>query len=219
MPRRTPVPSSEDLVVATAETPPTLKRREVLGILHEMREHARTLAVTFWEIGLKARRIRDERGYVALGYATFDECIEVEVGLSMRQLAKLLSVIHWYGREDAVAIGFERAAALISYGRALAVDPGELVRENAAIAGVPVMEASVRHIKNAATEAHKLRRKRLHSPAAKAAAREEKALVAHVRDSLDAKKLGRGQIVVSHDAVVVRFRLKTVLRHLRKAGR
>lgn len=208
--------ATDTALVLSKDTHPTLARREVLGLLREIREDLGALARTFWEIGVKARRLRDEKGHAALGYASFDECVEAELGVSMRQLRKMLAVVHWFGREDATAIGFERAAALITYSRVVDVDPGTIVREDAPVDGVPVSQASVRHIKQAALTARKERRAHSRTAAAKAVAREEKALVAHVRQAIGQAALGRGHVTIVGKEVVVRFAVKALARHLRK---
>ena len=217
---RQATPEAAKATTVLVETATDMKRHDALELVHAIQSDLHQLGSLFWDVGASLRKLRADRGFRALGYETFDACIEAELGLGLRQAEKMMAVVHWFARADASVIGLERSVALIAYSRAVGgeAEPGRLIRDNAPIAGIPVRQAATRHIQQAAREA-RLERQRTkgRSPAEREAARREKAVIAHVREVLGGVKLGRAQkVVVSGSSVVVHLSLAAIERHRRR---
>lgn len=124
---------------------------------------------TFWEVGRVLVTIRDEALHRALGYDNLEVLAAERLGLSKTVAWKLLSVAETLPRDEAVKLGQEKAYALIAYARAAPdQDPTVLIQEDAAIAGKPLSEATVRDLE-AATAAARPKR-----PLTLAAARQKR---------------------------------------------
>ena len=181
-------------------------RRAAIALTDAIKLDLRSIGALFWEVGEKLRRVSDERVYTQLGYATFREYLDGELSVSARQAFKMVAIVRAYVRDDAEAIGFERGAALITYARAhgSAVDPGQLVRDDAAIGDKPISACSVRDLRAAAMEARRQRLlSRSRSQAARSEARRVKEVVQALRRFAGEHDLGRVKIVKRKGIVVL----------------
>lgn len=205
------------------ETSPDVRRRasrsEVIALTARIRTNLDETARTFWDIGCDLGRVKRERLYEVLQYATFRDYVAGELHVKVRQVQKMLAIAQTYVRDDAVAVGgIERGTALIGYCKLLPgrPDPGELLRGDAPVGDKPLSTCSVQDIVGAAQvlrDARALARSR--SGAARRESRAskdlEKALRAFVRES----SLGRVHIDVRSDEVVVRFARGALVQRLR----
>lgn len=190
-------------------------RSEAIQLTDAIKDDLRALTQTFWDVGDKLRRVREQALFRALAYDTFEAYVEAELGVQIRQALKMLRVVRVYARGDAAAIGLERSTALIRLcnARGGKLDPGELVRTNAEIApGVTILAATVDQIDEAARAAKKARAlKRGRAEGVRRQVREDKATIAHLRQLLVGAGLPRVRITLRGDEahiVVPRSRIQ-----------
>jgi hypothetical protein len=74
----------------------------------------RNISKGFYEIGGILGRIRDEKLYVVKGYGSFESFLERELDINKVSSLRMVRVAEVLKREDAMAAGFERAAAAVA---------------------------------------------------------------------------------------------------------
>jgi hypothetical protein len=162
----------------------------------------------FYDLGEALREILDKKLYAAIGHKSLEAFLEAEGLMSIRQASKLIAVVRGVPREQALALGQERAYALLAYTHATPEEdsPAALLAEAATVGGKPVAEASLRELQ-AATRAvrERTRVERPPSPAQRAEARADHALAKSVRASLRAAGFGRPVVTVLGGSVRVEF--------------
>ncbi len=191
-------------------------RSEVIKLTDRIRENLDQAARTFWDIGNDLGRIKREHLYRLLSYDTFHAYVAGELKVKLRQAQKMLALAQAFVRDDAVAVGgVERGTALMRYCKLLPgrPDPGELVRADALVGELPLSACSVDDIA-AATQAQRAQnaKARGRSPAERRAASTARAVAKAVRAFARDSELGRPDVVVRDDEVVVRFVRSTVER-------
>ncbi len=192
-------------------------RAEVIRLTDDIRRDFQQVAQTFWDIGVKLARVKRERFYAVLGYASFAEYAGAEFGVRLRQVQKMLAVAAVYARTDAVRVGIERGAELISYCNRLPTrpDPGELWREDALIGDKPLSACTVDDIARAKDELVRARAlKRAKTPTARRDAARAKAVATAVHAFVRTSDLGRPRVTVREDEVIVRFSRAALARRL-----
>jgi hypothetical protein len=182
-------------------------QREAERLTRSIVDRLRDVTGAFWEIGTLLERIQNQKLYAALGYDSFRAYVDGALSVAATQAYTMIRVVRSYTRSDAEALGLGRAAELISYAKALGdIDPGQLVREGAAIGDKPLREASLREIQAAARAEREAKvARRRPSPRERLRKREAKAIAAALRAAHKQLDLGRGLIEVREDEVIVRF--------------
>lgn len=197
----------------------TASRADVIAITRRIRANLDQAARTFWDIGNDLAHIRRGRLYEVLSYASFNAYVTGELRVKVRQVQKMLAIAHTYVRDDAARVGgIERGTALIAYCRQLPgrPDPGELVRADAAVAGKPLSECDTGDIVAATQELKTARSlKRAQSPAARQEARARENVQKTVRAYLRRANLGRAQVTVEGDEIILRFARGALMERLR----
>ena len=119
------------------------------------RKHA-LIAESFYDIALSLQVLSRKEVYAALGVSSFAELVETKTSISRSLAFELLKLPQHYSREAAVALGRDKASALIAYVDATpAADAAEtLAREDAVVAGAHVSALSAKAIEE---EARKVR--------------------------------------------------------------
>jgi len=74
----------------------------------------RNIGKGFYEIGGILGRIRDEKLFVIKGYGSFESFLERELDINKVSSLRMVRIAEVLKREDAVAAGFERAAAAVA---------------------------------------------------------------------------------------------------------
>ena len=156
---------------------------------------------TFWEVGRVLVSIRDESLHRALGYDNLEVLARERLGLSKTVAWKLLSVAEVLPRDEAVKLGQEKAYALIAYARAAPdQDPTVLIQEDAAIAGKPLSETTVRDLEAATAAA---RPKRPLTLAAARQKREDRELLLALRERLRSVGIPKSAVEVGSQGFVI----------------
>lgn len=160
---------------------------------------------TFWDIGARLEEVRDGQLFRALGYETFVDYIDAELGVEATQAYKMVRIVKSYVRGDAELIGLERAAALIRYARHAGVDPGLIVRENRAVGDKPVRDATVREITVAANDASAEKRKAAsRSPRVREKNKETRVLADGLRGLLLKGGIRGARVTADRDDLIIR---------------
>lgn len=74
----------------------------------------RNIGKGFYEIGGLLSQIRTEKLYVVKGYGSFESFLERELDINKVSSLRMVRIAEVLKREDAVAAGFERAAAAVA---------------------------------------------------------------------------------------------------------
>lgn len=156
----------------------------------------------FYDLGEALREVLDKKLYAAAGHASLDAWLRAEKLMSVRQANKLVSVVRRVPREQALALGHERAYALVAYTDATPADdtPASLLAQSAKIGATPVAEASLREIQ-AATRTARSTAKRAPTAAERTKTKADAATVKAVRAVLREAGIGRADVVVHRDGV------------------
>jgi hypothetical protein len=151
-------------------------------LIADIRQQLGRVARTFWELGRALKTMRDKKLHGALGYASFEAMVDGEKLGSDTLAYKLITVVENVPKREAVRLGYEKAAALVSYVKATPEEDSaaELARSDALIGGKRLSKSSVREV-----EAHKQAVK------AKAAASKPKTAAEVARAKADAALLKR----------------------------
>ncbi len=159
----------------------------------------------FYDIGEALREITEHKLYAARGHRSFNAFLAAEGLMSARQAAKLIAVVRRVPREQALALGQEKAYALVAYTDATPDDdsPTSLLAEAAPIDGKPVAEASVGDIKSATRTVRAAAPRAPKSEAARARAKADAAVEKAVRAALRDAGFARAEVTVGREHVRV----------------
>lgn len=193
------------------------QRAEALRLTKQISAQIVDIARAFWDVGRALEDVRRHKLYAALGYDTFRAYVDAELSVAATQAYAMIRVVQTFTREDAAKVeSLDRAVALITYGRAVDKEPGELVRTEALVAGKPAHTAPIRDILNASrAQRDQVAKKKARNPAALARRRADDRLAAKLRAFHREHALGRAVITVSAGEVVVRFSRDAIARRLR----
>jgi hypothetical protein len=171
-------------------------RTKAESLLAEIARRKERIAEEFYDIGLALRDLSKPRLFTALGYSSFNALLQQTEIIGKTTAWRLIDLVSSMSRDEALAYGQEKAAALLEYAKATReVDtPKTLVESGKLPSGKKVAEASVRDLKAGAkaVRAAEGKAKRV-PPETKAAAAEAKGLAAWLR--------ARGASGVSAEAV------------------
>jgi hypothetical protein len=119
----------------------------------ELVKHRRErIADDFYDIGEALQRLRRDGVPEALGYGSFGELCEGELGITAAKASQLLAIVRAIPREQARALGQERAAALLTLADATPEDDSA-----GALAGSVLRLPSGKRIDIAAASTRELR--------------------------------------------------------------
>ena len=135
--------------IEAPDAPPPLR---ALALLAEIARRKTRIVEDFYDIGVALAEIKKKKLYRALA-PSFEELLRKRRVLGATQTRKLLHIVGSMSREDAVALGFERAFAAVRYTEATpALDsPRSLVEGKDLVAGKHVLDTSVREVERATT--------------------------------------------------------------------
>ena len=137
-----------------AEAAAERNRRKGEGLVGEIERRKARIRREFWEIGVALSRLAEPAIYASMGFGSFGELLDGR-GLFARSHAhRLVEVARTFTREQALALGAEKAFALTRY---VAATPeqdiaGSLVEADARIDGKRLSAISLRQLE-AATKA------------------------------------------------------------------
>ena len=203
------------LIEVTKRDALAARHKKLTSLSALIRRRLATVVESFYDIGVALTEIAKAKLYAADGHASLEAYLDAEKLLSVSQARKLIDIVKNIPREQAVAVGQERAYALIALSRATpepdsAVD---LIAEGE-VDGQPAAKASVRAI-TAAAKAQ--REKAPKTPVAKARRKTEVALERGLRALLRAAGLSVTAVRINKDVVRVELPRANVEKALAKA--
>lgn len=180
--------------------------RRLAELVALIRRRMGTVVEGFYDIGEALREILEKKLYGVGGHAGLESFLQAEGLLSYRQATKLIALVRKVPRAQALALGQEKAYALVAYTEATpeADSPEGLVVADAKVGAKPVSKSSVREIEAATRTVRGAERaKRPPTKAERARAKAEAALVKTLRGALREIGIGRAEITVRGDRVRV----------------
>ncbi len=200
------------LIEATKKDALAARRKKLATLGALIRRRLATVAEGFYDIGVALTEILKSKLYAAGGHASLEAYLDAERLLSPSQARKLVDIVANVPREQALAVGQERAYALIAFARATPEpdSAAELIAQGE-VGGQPAAKASVRAI---AAAAKAQRDKGPKTPRAKAQAKADVAVERGLRAALRAAGLPITTVRIGKDAVRVelpRVRLEKAL--------
>ena len=173
-------------------------------------------AETTWDLGHALAEFAQDKLFVALGYASFEECLAGERLISSTQAYRLIRIARHFSRDELATLGsVEKADALITYAEATDArdTPAGLLKADALVGQKRVSKAGASDLESAAKTA---RARRTSDPAdsrnaaraakAKADLAREKRLVKHLK----AHGLAPSRVATKGARVVVELDVATV---------
>ncbi|MFO0610056.1 MAG: hypothetical protein U0324_43255 [Polyangiales bacterium] len=203
MARATAAARSNALIEKTRAAALARNKARLDELVAEIQRRLTTIVEGFYDVGEHLGEIVDKRLYLADGHETFDAFLAAARLMSPRQAAKLIAVSRSVPRSRALALGQERAYALLSYAKA-SNDDAALLAEDAKLAGRPVAEVSVREIVAATQVARAEHRgERPKTDAARDRERADAELRRALREKLRDAGAGRPEVTVGRGRVRV----------------
>jgi hypothetical protein len=169
----------------------------------------------FYDIGEALRELFHKELYRALGHRSFEAMLKAHDVMSATQARKLITLVERIPRAEALALGQEKAYALVSYTTATPEPdvPAELARADAKIGGKKLSKVSVRGLEAAAKQARgRARALKPKSPADKQRAAAEKALLTKVKERLVAGGIRGAHVELGANEVRITVTRKAVER-------
>jgi len=215
MPTTRTATGARKLIEATKRDALAARHKKLTSLSALIRRRLATVVESFYDIGVALTEIAKAKLYAAGGHASLEAYLDAEKLLSVSQARKLIDIVKNIPREQALAVGQERAYALIALSRATP-EPDRAVDliAQGEVDGQPAAKAPVRAI-TAAARAQ--REKAPKSPAAKARRKTEVALERGLRALLRAAGLSVTAVRISKDAVRVELPRAKVEKALAKA--
>jgi len=198
------------LVRAKAEKAASSERKkaraeELLALIARRKER---MLEDFYDVGEALRELLEHKLYVALGHPSFEAMLTAHDVMGARQARKLVALVSQIPRAQAVALGQEKAYALVAY-TAATPEPdvaADLAKKDAKIGSKPISEASVRDLQRATKAIHAKRAARRPKTAATlASARAAREARANVLAAIRKLGIARPEIETTGDRVVVRI--------------
>ena len=205
-PKNKDVSSQANVLVTKAEAAEAVRAKLARELVADIKTRIGQVARTFWELGRALKTMRDKKLHSALGYASFEAMVDGEKLGSDTLAYKLITVVENVPKREAVRLGYEKAAALVSYVKVTPEDDSaaELAKSDALIGGKRVSKSSVREL-----EAHKKAVKakadasKPKTAAQVARAKADAALLKRVKAQLAAAGLRTAVIVLRGPKVVI----------------
>jgi hypothetical protein len=168
-------------LLSTARVQRERNRRRGEALLRRIERLRVRLSRDFYEVGRALVELSQPPIYGALGYDSFGELLEQRQVMSRTQAGRLVDVVQAFPKEQALALGVEKAYGLLRYAAATAADDVAtvLASTNAKIGGKRVRALSTREL--AAFTRKLLARRSGRDPALKTAARRARAVERRVK--------------------------------------
>lgn len=200
--------AKSDLITRTRDAALARNRKRLAELLALVRRRMTEVVEGFYDIGEALREILDHKLFAVAGHKSMAAMLGAEKLMSFRQASKLITVVRRVPREQALALGQERAYALVAYTDATPEDdsPEGLLSKNAVIGSKTLQDASLRDIE-AATKATRAKEKakRPATAAEREKSRADEALKKRVRAALRDAGIGRVEVTLGREVVTVRF--------------
>lgn len=189
------------LIAATKRSAIAARREKLATLGGLIRRRLATVVESFYDIGEALTKVLKGKLYAADGHASLEAWLTAERLLSGTQAKKLIAIVKNVPRDQALAVGQERAYALIALSAATAApdSAAELIARGV-VDGRPAAEAPVRAI---AAAARAERAKAPQTAVAKARAKADAAVAKGVRAMLRAIGMRATTVSVERDAVRV----------------
>jgi len=192
---------SGKLIAATKRDALAARRKKLSTLGALIRRRLTTVVESFYDIGVALTEVLKSKLYAAGGHASLEAWLEAEGLLSFSQAKKLIAIVKSVPREQALAVGQERAYALIALSAATPEpDSATELIAHGVVDGQPAAKAPVRAI---AAAAKGERAKAPKTAAAKAKAKADAAVEKTVRAMLRAGGLKATAVSVGRDEVRV----------------
>jgi len=198
---RTTTTRGSALITATRRDALAARRKKLATLGALIRRRLTTVVESFYDIGVALSEILKAKLYAADGHASLEAYLDAEKLLSPAQARKLIDIVKNVPREQALAVGQERAYALVALSRATPEpDSAAELIAGGVVDGKPAAKAPVRAIKAAAKAQ---RDKAPRTPIAKARLKADVVTEKAVRTALRAAGLPVTAVRVARDSVRV----------------
>lgn len=134
-----------------AEEAGAKNRAEGEKLVREIVRRRKRIKKEFWEIGTALARLAEPAMYLSMGFKSFAQLLAGRELFGRSHAHRLVEVAKTFTREQALALGAEKAFALARYVAATPEDDlaGAMVDEDAPIGGKPVSAMSLRDLEAA----------------------------------------------------------------------
>jgi len=180
------------------------KKERLEALVRLIARRATSIRESFYDIGVALTEIVEGKLYEADGHASFEAFLDARQLGSRAQAYKLIAIAGELGRDEAIALGQEKAAALIAHAAATPeadsalslAKNGRFGAKSAALASVSDIEKATRAVRT------KERAKKPKTAAQQAATRADRATLARVKRWLGKVKL-KASVALHGQSVLV----------------
>ena len=154
------VPAREMTKVrATAEHAASAASRRVTDLVDLVKRRMASISENFYDMGAALRELATPRLYTSVGCKSFDELLR-KYGLGRSQAYQAMAVVKAFpSRDEAIDLGFEKAAAILHYASATRKpDLPQLITQSGRLAGKALADMSVRDIDAETARVRKIQR-------------------------------------------------------------
>ena len=146
-------------VRAVAEHASTAASKRVAELVDLVRRRIDRIAEDFYDMGVALRELATPRLYTAVGCKTFEELLR-KYDLGRSQAYQAMAVVKAFpSRDEAISLGFEKAAAILHYASATRKpDLPQLITQSGRLAGRKIADLSVRDIDAETARVRKIQR-------------------------------------------------------------
>jgi len=134
--------------------------RRVEDLVDLVRRRLSHIAEDFYDMGVALRELASPKLYTAVGCTSFEQLLAKYKLGSHTQAYRAMAVVKAFpNRDEAIALGFEKCAAILSYASATKKpDVARGITEAGKLAGKPLSELSVRDIDKETSRVRKIQR-------------------------------------------------------------
>lgn len=135
-------------VAVEAERVSAADKRRAEELLSLIGRRKQQISEAFYEIGLALRELQKKKLHVALRFSSFAAMLQARDVMSAAQAFKLIKLVSSVPRDQALAMGQEKAFALVRYAEATPeIDTAQLLLETGTLpGGKRLADASVREL-------------------------------------------------------------------------
>ncbi len=206
------------LIKETKERALARSKKRLADLLALIRRRLTVVVEGFYDIGEALRDIVEHKLYAAEGHTSLAALLEAEGMMSISQANKLIAVVRKVPREQALALGPDKAYALTVYADATpeADSAAQIVADDAEIGGKRASDASGRDILNAARDVReKTKEKGPKTSAEREKAKADKALERALGALLRGAGVHRATIKIAADTVHITLSRSVALKATR----
>ena len=144
-----------------AERASSAASRRVVDLVDLVKRRIARISEDFYDMGVALRELATPRLYTSVGCKTFDELLR-KYDLGRSQAYQAMAVVKAFpSRDEAIELGFEKAAAILHYASATRKpDLPQLISQSGRLAGKAIAELSVRDIDAETARVRKIQRAR-----------------------------------------------------------